>query len=299
MSKRKWLISANSLLYSAQPGAPRCSVFETIDFFADAGFEAVDINFTGTILPGAFAHEPMLDGDGWRERMEQLRARAGERGLKIVHSHAPYHHRYDPNSTGYPTGVEMTRRAIEATGLLGGTYVVAHPLMTPDRAATLTEESIAALEPLARYAEGFGVRLAVENMRCTRPETLAEIADRIGADVCWDVGHAHICGLDQEASLTALGSRVKVVHIHDNFGLRAGSLASQGPSCSDLHLPPFLGTVDWDSFLRGLDQIGFAGAFNFEVPGSKLPPAIRMPYAQYLVQAAEELMGRLAPGSGL
>ena len=297
MSNRRWLISANSLLDSARPGAPRCPVSETVDFFAEAGFEAIDINFSGTILTDPFTHEPMLDGDRWREHMEALRARAQDRGLRIVHSHAPYHHRYDPRSEKYPAGTEMTRRAIEATGLLGGTHIVMHPLMTPDRATTLADETVAALEPLVRYAEGFGVRLAVENMRCTRPETLAEIADRVGADVCWDAGHANICGLRQEESLTVLGSRVKVVHIHDNFGLRAGSLASEGPSCSDLHLPPFLGTINWDSFLRGLDRIGFTGAFNFEVPGSKLPPAVRLPYARYLVRTAEELMDRL-PAAG-
>lgn len=89
MSNRRWLISANSLLDSARPGAPRCPVSETVDFFAEAGFEAIDINFSGTILTDPFTHEPMLDGDRWRERMEALRARVQDRGLRIVHSHAP------------------------------------------------------------------------------------------------------------------------------------------------------------------------------------------------------------------
>lgn len=297
MCRNRWPLAATSLLYSAHPGAPRYSIFEAVDFFADKGFDAMDVNFSATILSGEHLHEPMLDGDDWRERMERLRVRAGERGLRLICSHAPYHHKYDPNAPGYPMCGEMMHRAIEATGLLGGTHIVMHPLMTPDRDVTLVDETASALEPLVRYAEQFGVRVAVENMRCTSPEALAEIADRVGADVCWDVGHAHVYGLEQEASLAALGKRVKVVHIHDNYGLRTGSLASKGPSHSDLHLPPFMGTVDWDSFLRGLDRIGFEGAFNYEVKGSKLPPAVREEYTRYLIRAAEELMGRLEPAA--
>ncbi len=294
MSRYKLLLSANSGLYSARPGMPRVSMLQAVDFLAQMGFEGMDVNFSGTILTGEFVHEPVLDGDDWRERLAEIRERAERKGLRIVHSHAPYHHKYVRESPDYPLCEEMMRRSIEGTALLGGSHIVVHPLVTPNRTATLVEETVRAVEPLARYGEQFGVRLAVENMRSTRPETLAEIADRAGADVCWDVGHAHIFGLNQEVSLKTLGTRVKVLHIHDNYGPRGGSPAPEGPTFCDLHQPPFLGTVDWDSFLRGLDQIGFAGAFNYEVPATQLPLPLREAYARYLVHAAEELLAKLA-----
>ena len=293
MSKNKWLLSSNSGLYSARPNAPRFSVMDTVDFLADAGFEAIDVNFSASITQDEFLHEPMLDGD-WRKRMADLKDKAERRGLRIFHTHAPFRYNYlDTGNPLYPMWDEMMRRSIEATGLLGGKHIVVHPVVTPDRSATLVEETLRGLEPLAEYAGRSGVRLAVENMSGTAPETLLEIVERLDADVCWDNGHAHIRGLDQESSLAVLGKRVKVLHIHDNYGPRGDNPAPDGPTFSDLHQPPFLGTVDWDSFLRGLRRIGCSGAFNYEVPTSKLPLPLREAYARYLVQAAEELMSRL------
>ncbi len=292
MRKNKWLLSSNSGLYSARQNAPRFSVMDTVDFLADAGFEAIDVNFSATITEGAFLHEPMLDGDGWRERMAELKAKADQRGLQIFHSHAPFRYNYlDTGNPLYPMWDEMMHRSIEATGLLGGKHIVVHPIVTPDRSTTLVKETVHALEPLAEYARGAGVRLAVENMCGTAPETLLEIVERLDADVCWDNGHAHIQGLDQEESLAALGTRVKALHIHDNYGSRGRPL-SDAPQC-DLHQPPFFGDVDWDSFLRGLERIGFDGPFNYEVQSKNIPDLLRASHARYLVHAAEELMGRI------
>ena len=296
MNRNRLLLSANSGLYSARPNAPRFPIWETVDFLAKMGFEAMDVNFPAVILQEEFLHEPMLDGDEWRERMVRLREYASQRGLRILHSHAPYHYKYlDTDAPNYPECSEMMRRSIEATGILGGSHIVVHPVESADRCATLAEETVQALKPLAQYGARFGVRLAVENMRSTRPETLLEIANRIDADTCWDVGHAHICGLDQEGSLAVLGDRVKVLHIHDNYGPRGYPAAADGPTHSDLHQPPFLGNLDWDSFLRGLERIGFTGAFNYEVQTSTLPVSMREAHARYLTAAAEELMGRLKP----
>ena len=293
MPKNRFLLSTNSGLYSARPGQPRLDMLETLDFLARVGFEGVDVNFTGTILPGEFIHEPVLDGDSWRERIAGVKARAEQLGLKIVYSHAPYHNKYNREAPDFPMCDEMMHRSIEATALLGGSHVVVHPVVSADRTVTLAEETVRAVEPLARYGERFGVRLAVENMRSTYPEMLAEIADRAGTDVCWDVGHANILSLNQEESLTALGSRVKVLHIHDNYGPRGGNPSPVGPTFCDLHQPPFLGTVDWDSFLRGLERIGYDGAFNYEIQSAKLPMNVREDLARYLVHAAEELMSRI------
>ena len=67
-------------------------------------------------------------------------------------------------------------------------------------------------------------------------------------------------GIDFERFLTTLGSRLKVLHIHDNDGI------------SDLHQIPFTFTktrenrpsTDWDGFIRGLKNIKFDGVMSFE-----------------------------------
>ena len=43
------LISANTGLHSANPSGVRYDMVEAVDFFADAGFESLDVNFCGTI----------------------------------------------------------------------------------------------------------------------------------------------------------------------------------------------------------------------------------------------------------
>lgn len=294
MEHDRLLISANSGLHSARAGRPRYPMAEAVAFFADAGFEAVDVNFVATIKEGETLHEPVLDGENWRENVRAVRERAEERGLALLHTHAPFKYRYlDREAPEFPRCDLMMHRSIEATALLGAKHVVVHPVIVPDRSTTNVEESIQALGPLADYARGFGVRLAVENMCATAPEMVKTIADEIDADICWDAGHAHIHGLEQEESLKLLGQRVKVLHLHDNYGSRGRSICEA--SLNDLHQPPYYGNLDWQSLLRGLKAIGFSGAFNFEVSSGRLPDALRLDNARYIVKAARELLD----GAGL
>ena len=94
-------------------------------------------------------------------------------------------------------------------------------------------------------------------------ERIDRINDRYHAQVlgfCFDTGHANLVGIDFEYFLTTLGSRLKVLHIHDNDGI------------SDLHQIPFTFTktrenrpsTDWDGFIRGLKNIKFDGVMSFE-----------------------------------
>ena len=87
--------------------------------------------------------------------------------------------------------------------------------------------------------------------------------DRYHAEVlgfCFDTGHANLVGIDFESFITALGHRLKVLHIHDNDGR------------SDLHQIPFTFTrtrenkpsTDWEGFVRGLRNIRFDKVLSFE-----------------------------------
>ena len=67
-------------------------------------------------------------------------------------------------------------------------------------------------------------------------------------------------GIDFESFITTLGSRIKVLHTHDNDGV------------ADLHQLPFVFTktrentpsTDWDGFVAGLKKIQYEGTINFE-----------------------------------
>ena len=90
-----------------------------------------------------------------------------------------------------------------------------------------------------------------------------EINDRFGTEVagfCLDTGHANLVGIDMESFIETLGSRLKVLHMHDNDGV------------ADLHQLPYTFTrtrendpiLDWNGFIRGLRKIRFDGVLSFE-----------------------------------
>lgn len=102
---------------------------------------------------------------------------------------------------------------------------------------------------------------------CCNARKAAERIDRFNekyhAEIlgfCFDTGHANLVGIDMESFITALGNRLKVLHIHDNDGI------------ADLHQIPFTFTktrenrvsTDWEGFVRGLRGIRFDKTLSFE-----------------------------------
>ena len=134
------------------------------------------------------------------------------------------------------------------------------------------------LDSIAPMAKEMGITLCIENLYdnigghlvegpCCDVRKAVERIDRMNdryhrevLGFCFDTGHANIVGLDFENFITALGNRLKVLHIHDNDGSK------------DLHQIPFTfaktrenkSSTDWDSFIRGLRNIKFQGTLSFE-----------------------------------
>ena len=277
------LISTNTGLYSARLGKPRYSLHEAVRFFAKSGFEALDVNFAATIYTAENCRDTILDGD-WESKLDAVLKAATENGIAILSSHTPFISGNAPHSARVgldeASFEKMALRAIRATAFLGARYAVMHP-----RREASGEVDIAFiiedLKPYVEEAAAAGIALAVENMAWTDESQLIEIADRLGCGICWDVGHANIKGLDQPAALKNMGKRVKVLHLHDNYGAK------------DSHNAPYFGTINWRDIAAALGEIGFEGAFNYEVAIGSVPDALREAHAAYLVQAAKELLGRL------
>lgn len=271
------LISTNTGLHSARLDQPRMSIFEAIDLFAEVGFEAVDVNFCGTIYEKPFRYDPILEGD-FRERMLRLKEKIEEKNLVVSHTHPPFYH-YEPLTNPLSFRDETFFHALEASGILGAPYAVVHPQRDENK-VTLVDETVEMLKPFRDAAEKWGVTLAVENMFSTSACQLAEIADKLECVVCWDAGHANVGGFDQRESILLLGDRLKVLHLHDNYGVK------------DDHNSPYFGTIDWKGFVKALNEIHYDGTFNYEVNADRLPANLRKEHARYLVQAAKDLLGR-------
>lgn len=253
-------------------------------FHKKVGFDAAD--FPMRYLP--------FMGDRWQQYMEATVEYAKACGLPIPVCHLPYKTLRDPSPEELAAFQKSVFTGMEAAMILGVDHAVLHPNTVVLPVAEYDEakqfaKTLEHLSPFADYAAKLGLSIAVENMPfvsqngavhrfCGNAEELCTVADALGIGVCWDFGHGHISGLKQSDALKHLGDRLKVVHIHDNFG------------ADDVHIPPFIGTNDWRDSMEGLSAIGFEGLLNYEVGSARIPLAARESYARYLVSIADVLL---------
>lgn len=254
-------------------------------FCKKLGFDAVDFP------SGIFA----LMGDDWETLIPIAVEDAAKLGLRFEICHLPF----GVNKNDAPERIEAfnasVHRAIDAAKLLGVDYAVLHPnsgtipLDDYDPKAEY-DMVIEHLTPFAEHAAKVGLNIVVENMRylvtdlypvrryCGTPEELCKVADALGIGICWDFGHANINGLKQSEALAYVGSRLKVLHVNDNF------------AWGDDHVAPFMGKIDWADAMKGLRDIGFNGLLNYEIGTGRIPAGARESFAQYLMDAAHQLL---------
>ena len=106
------------------------------------------------------------------------------------------------------------------------------------------DAAFSSLELLSLFAKQRGVTIALENTpgEMATPANLKNFLEQTrltNVKLCFDTGHAHLEG-GVVAGLEVLGGLVVTTHVHDNRGER------------DDHLPPYEGTIDWNSVLAAM-----------------------------------------------
>ena len=121
-------------------------------------------------------------------------------------------------------------------------------------------------------AEKYGVNIAMETFGAARVsgarvrdffadhrEFLYQF-DRLKTEyktACVDTGHTHEAEsfwvIPPEEMIRTLGSRVSLLHLHDNSGHW------------DDHLLPGMGNIKWQAVFSALEEIGYKGVYNFEL----------------------------------
>lgn len=239
---------------------------------------------------------------GYLDRVAQA---AEALGIRLIQAHAPMG---KPLNDPDGSFLADTLRCVEACGHWGIPNLVVHSGYLPN----LSKEDTFLRNrefflPLLEAAEPYGMNILVENFnKMHKPDTywidnatdllqMIETVDHPLFHGVWDAGHANLQPMSQQDELRLLGSHVKALHIHDNLGSK------------DQHLLPFHGTMDMDSVMLGLQDIGYAGFFTFEVgkffdsgiprrtdaPESQLPaPDIALQDAaeQYLYQLGRMIL---------
>lgn len=230
--------------------------------------------------------ENKLDPRLHAKEIETVVQYANELGIPFRLSHLPF-----------SATEEAMRDAIDVTKMLGVDYTVVHPIAAVTPAAEYDEKAAYEqnkpyLSAVVDYANKVGVNVTIENMRlgyrdgsvkryCADLESLIRQADELGIGICWDTGHGHAACHIQSEALMAMGSRVKMLHINDNYGM------------GDYHLPPFYGNIDWADTIKGLSAIGFNGIFSYEVSSKYIPDEVCFAHGQYMVAAAKKLMSMM------
>lgn len=230
--------------------------------------------------------------DDWMDRAKKFAENTSALGYRFCQSHAPYSRFLYENIEYYR---EMTRRSIEIAAILGAPCIVIHPELRDFRTQDYDHGAAFARAkefylPFAELASRLGVRLAVENLfdfkrrwnyGATVEEQIEFIealggSDTVGA--CWDFGHAHVMYGDEDSEkLRQLGSRVICTHVHDNS------------QAKDLHLPPYLGEIDWDRQMKALADTGYRGELNLEIKVAKLPPELKTDYLDFIFRGGKRL----------
>lgn len=195
----------------------------------------------------------------WKENIFRMRDICEKIGLTVTHSHSPLEVNYALSSQG----LEILRRSIEATSILGGKYTVIHPVWKEDDGSIISDEerfinyNCQCNRILLEYAEKYSVIILSENLlwgASRDPEIISRLADTANSQFfgwCYDTGHANDFGYGADKLRNVCAAPCSL-HIQDNMGQY------------DDHLIPGDGTVKWNEIFPALSDIGYTGDFVLE-----------------------------------
>lgn len=247
----------------------------SIRILANAGFEAMDLSVTGNMIPWEEGFFTDVNAPEFTEHFENIAKIAEKYGVRIGMTHAPYCMTWWDDPEAYALVQQQTIRAIRATGIMKCPYIVAHPVLHSDfnngqNKERALQTNLDYFGVLAPFLKENNVVMCIENLyfgerpnpkipnSCTSAEQMVELIDKLNQmhgncfAACLDSGHATISGQDPIHMLKVLRDRLRVLHIHDNYGT------------IDNHVLPGYGVIDWKLFMKTLGEIGYQGDFNFE-----------------------------------
>lgn len=245
---------------------------DSLQYLLAAGFKYADYNFGLD-----YERQNGVYSVGWKDYLDDVRRTADRLGMKFVQAHSPMG---KPLSQGaeHVSFVEATNRCIESCAALGIDRIVVHS----GYAHGLSKEECFQrnrdfYRELIPTAEKHGVNILIENFNkmcvdglywvdnAADLRAMIDYIDHSLIHACWDAGHGNMQETPQDESLRILGAHVYALHVQDNMG------------DADSHMTPFFGTLNLDSLMHGLMDIGYSGFFTFEA-NSFLPAASRRPY---------------------
>jgi len=274
-------VQTKNVVYDEDP-------YKGFDILKRAGFDCCDFSLN-SYLQNTDIYKKNLNGFFDRSEEELIgyfkmhKEAAKKVGIRINQMHMPYPI-FVPGASAEVNEYLLNQVAVKSMQIchfLECRYIVIHGFKLARYLGSEElewQETGRFLETILPMAKEFGITVCMENLYesvsdhiiegpgCDAFKAVQRIDDfneRYGAEVlgfCFDAGHANLVGIDFEEFLTTLGSRLKVLHLHDNDGR------------ADLHQIPYTFTrtrentasTNWDGLIRGLKAIKFDGTLSFE-----------------------------------
>lgn len=188
--------------------------------------------------------------------------------------HAPIHWPFIFNNYyNRPDKEKLEKRilkSIEASKMFNIKWIVIHVGTYVDESGKYDiqksiEYNIKYLKQFVKCADKNGIKIAIENGTQMEEDTTPYIDELIQLvdyfnnkynkevlGICFDFGHANVGKLNIYKEIKKIGNRLKVTHIHDNFG-------------KDNHNFPYNGVINWNLAMKALKEINYKGELSLEV----------------------------------
>lgn len=235
------------------------------------GFEAIDYNLADTQTE-IFATSMQQAARMLAEESQKI----NDAGLFVSQIHGPW--RWPARDVSAEDRAERRDkmiRSMEMGLLLNCKNWVIHPIMPYGHeeagliyADRTWDANMEFMTSLLQTAKTMHVTICLENLpmlnySMATVEAVLKFVNEINDDhfrICLDTGHAAIYkGAQIGDAVRMLGSKIRVLHVHDSWGQ------------FDLHLPPYMGAIDWEDFGQSLSEIQFKGVLSLETsPSGKL-----------------------------
>lgn len=266
------------------------SQLDAMRYVREAGFRYADYSFHNI----DYRHKTGAFSSDFDRHIERVNALSDEIGLKFVQAHAPMG---SPISKDNAQIINDTLTCVRTCSKLGIKNLVVHSgyengLSKDETFKRNREFFMRVLET----AEKLDVNILAENFNkmivpglywidnASDLRELIEYINHPNLHAVWDAGHANMQKMTQRDELNILGKEVLALHVQDNFGNEN----------DDLHLAPLCGSLDIDSLMMGLSDIGYNGYFTFEATLMLRKRAIgngKFPMASLpVMKKAEELL---------
>lgn len=266
------LIGCNTLPFAAVSDA------DSLRTLALAGFDSVDYNLYKYSVRDPISPFWQMSDEEHIRYAKDLKTVADEMGIIVGQVHSPYP-TYFPSNDKIEQVLAFQKRSIQIANILASPYIVIHPNVppeakTPDEVEQAVELNMQYYKRLFEDLKRYGVQVGIENMFnwdwdvdkplptvASTAECMAYMVDTLnnmcGEQLfvaCLDTGHAVLTGGGDPARMVdILGSRLKLLHIHDNDGKR------------DRHYRPFSGVIDWEKFAKALVANNYQGVLSLEI----------------------------------